>query len=69
MQNTDHNPIRALAISPFGQTILTGGDDKVLRSWRNLNNLMDQADSLIQRQPKRYRAEERRRYHFPTSLP
>lgn len=66
VQNTELSPIRAFAISPVELTILTGGDDKVLRTWQSLDNLLEQADSLIQRQPKRYRAEERLRYNFPS---
>jgi WD40 repeat protein len=68
IRNVELEPIRAIAINSRGESILTGGDDAVLRTWQSLDDLLEQADSLNQRQPKAYRAEERRRY-FSTIEP
>jgi WD40 repeat protein len=47
---------------PDGQEILTVSADKTARTWSNIDNLLEEAKRLIQRDPPLLTPEERRKY-------
>jgi len=55
--------VLSAALRPGGKQIVTASDDETARIWdANIENLLDEAKRLIQRDPPLLTPEERRRY-------